>query len=404
LKRAPGKIALVIRLLVGRSGGAERLYCELANFLVEEGFEVTCAFYDEKDGEPFYPLSPNVRQLNVFHDGSELAVSWTSGALRKVFTKLTQSPLGWALNRLAWRTVHGGFTRGLQRFFRQECPDVVISFMPPANTPTLLAASKTGVKAIPTNHNVPAQDYDNPARWDPNPYDRQLRRRVLEHAAAIHVLFPKFGEWFGTELSSKIVAIPNYVSREILQAQPKVVRSKVILAVGRIAEVKNYRTLLEAWHQIAHLHPDWRVKIYGVGPQTKMLRSEIRALGLQGSFELKGHEADMAAVYADASIFCHPAFFEGFGLSVAEALALKVPVVAYADCAGVNEFVVNDVNGLMVPREVGVKGLALALSTLIEDKVLRERLGAAGPASISEFTEDAYRKRWLSLIDKVRNL
>ena len=41
----------------------------------------------------------------------------------------------------------------------------------------------------------------------------------------------------------------------------------MILAVGRLAKVKNYDALLAAWAEIAPDHPDWKVVIYGVGPE-----------------------------------------------------------------------------------------------------------------------------------------
>ncbi len=128
--------------------------------------------------------------------------------------------------------------------------------MPPANTPALLAAPGTGVKVVPTNHNVPLEDYTSPERWDPNPLDRKMRLEALDHAARIHVIFPRFGDWFPDHLRSRIVAMPNYVSKEILRASPEAVREPSILAVGRLAGVKNYDTLLAAWALIAKDHPD----------------------------------------------------------------------------------------------------------------------------------------------------
>ena len=101
------------------------------------------------------------------------------------------------------------------------------------------------------------------------------------------------------------------------------------------------------------------------------------------------------------SIFCHPAYFEGFGLSVAEALALRMPVVAFSDCAGVNEFVFDGYNGLMVERAGGAQALATALKRLIEDEGLRRRLGDNGPESVARFTEERYAQGWIDLIEEL---
>ena len=101
------------------------------------------------------------------------------------------------------------------------------------------------------------------------------------------------------------------------------------------------------------------------------------------------------------AIFCHPAEFEGFGLAPAEALALKMPVVAFADCPGVNQFVVDGVNGILVDRAGGAEALAEALEKLIADDELRRRLGENGPASVASFTEEHFADAWVELIERV---
>ena len=105
-------------------------------------------------------------------------------------------------------------------------------------------------------------------------------------------------------------------------------------------------------------------------------------------------------VYAHAAILCHPAEFEGFGLAPAEALALKMPVVAFADCPGVNQFVADGVNGIMADRAGGAEALAAALDRLIVDGALRQRLGDNGPASVATFTEEHFADAWVELIER----
>lgn len=399
---APRKphVALVIRLLHERSGGAERLYCELANMLHEDGHEVSCIYFDDTRGEPFFALRPGITRVNLATPSRPLS-GRAHAAKRKLYNLATRALTFPPLRRLAWSSVHGRFQKQLHRYFKSARPDVAISFMPPANTPSLLAARGTGVKVIPTNHNVPEEDYLSPQRWDPNPLDRKLRLSSLSNAAAIHVLFPGFAKWFPKHLQSKIIVVPNYVSPDILAAAPRRQREKIVLAVGRIAAPKNYLCLVEAWARLADRHPDWQVHIYGVGPQTRLIREAIAEKGLAERVLLKGHSKDLQEVYTRSAILCHPALFEGFGLSVAEALALETPVVAFSDCAGVNEFVADGENGLLVDRDGGAAALAEGLERLIADDQLRLRLGRNGPDSVAHFTQERYRRTWLDAIAEV---
>ncbi len=233
-------IVLVIRLLGGRSGGAERIFCELANLLAESGYRITCLHFDETEAPPFYPLSSKVELINLY--GKEPT---SKQKLAKITKHLKILPIRFR-QRADWTEKNDFFLTQLKDYFTCVKPDVAISLMPPANTPTLLASANTDVNVIATNHNVPEQDYNSPHRWDPNPEDRALRLKSLDFAAAIHVLFPSFGEWFPAHLQHKIVAIPNYVSNEFNQGSRDGERENVILAVGRLAPVKNYMQLVKA--------------------------------------------------------------------------------------------------------------------------------------------------------------
>ncbi len=393
-----GRIYMVMRMLGGRSGGAERLFCEMANMFAESGYDVTCLTCEASAEPPFFDLSPSVTRLNL----------WGKAARRQPFYKVLDGLARFYRDHgfmapADWLAKHLYFMRRLEVVFRTGKPDVVISFMPPANTVALLAGRVAGVKVIPTNHNVPEQDFESTERWDQNPIDRKLRLWSLYTAARVHVLAPSFVGWFPARLRPKVVALTNYVPPEFESYNPTTLRCKEILAVGRLAKVKNYSVLIAAWAKIAKQHPDWRVSIYGVGPLEGALQKQINKCGLSQSIFLRGHCANMLPVYASAEIFCHPALFEGFGLSPAEALACGLPVVAFADCAGTNEFVHDDVNGLMLDRASGADGLAAALSRLITDKVLRQRLRDAGPRSIEGLSFDAFRKRWVGLVEEVRN-
>lgn len=385
-------ITLIIRGLIGRSGGAERIYCELANILHQSGFNVTCLFYDNKVGETFYPIDNEIERINLYPRLKKRI------NLFRGYEYFVQNNIR---DKIIWNRENLFFVEQLQLFFQYRRPDVAISLLPPANTPTLMAARDTGVKVIPCNHNVPAQDYENPARWSANPMDRKRRLESLDYADAIHVLFPQFADWFPKHLQDRIVSIPNYISPDFRRPETKASRDKIILGVGRLAEVKNYLQLIRSWSTIAAQHPDWKVRLFGVGPQLAELKSEIRNLGIAESVELAGHRNDLADEYRKASIFCHPALFEGFGLSAAEALFMETPVICYADCSGINQFVKDGFNGLAIDRNDPEDALAKALNKLILDQGLRERLGSNGPTSVAHFSIDSYRDNWVQLITRL---
>jgi glycosyltransferase involved in cell wall biosynthesis len=358
--------------------------------LDEAGFDVSCLFYDPRHEPPFYPLAPGVRLVNLHSQPSWLERA-ASRATRKYKRGRALAPLDWGAKNLA-------FTQALARQFRERQPNLVIAFMPPANTPALLAGRMTGTRVVATNHNVPEQDYLSKTRWDQNPIDRKLRAHALRYAYRVHVLFEEFGKWFPSEIQEKIVVIKNYVSDVFVAPPVDAPRKKAIVASGRLAEVKNYLALVEAWRELHDEFPDWEVLIYGDGPQRRALEGRIAQYGLGDRVRLMGNSTNIDQVYREAEILCHPAHFEGFGLSVAEALASGMPVVAYSDCAGVNQFVFDGENGLLVDRRSGTSGLADGLRRLMSDSALRRKLRERAPGSVAAFSKNAYFESWKNLI------
>lgn len=398
------EIAVIIRLLNNRSGGAERLYCELANKLAQHGHQVSCLIYESNYKQAFYRMDSKVHVVNLF-------VPFKN---RSFLTKFSQKLVparykkkNFLFSPFDFIGAELDFILQLKRFFKGRKPDIAISFLPSANTPVLVATRGTDVRTICTNHNVPQQDYGNPERWSQNPLDRYLRRVLIKKADIIHVLFDEFGNWFGDSVKHKVRTIENYVPDDFFLKDEVKQKSNLIVGIGRLAPVKNYGVLIHAWAKIHKKHPSWSVEIYGTGPLRKQLESEIKELGLSKSFILKGHVEDVKGVYDRAKVFCHPAKYEGFGLSVAESLARGVPVVAFQDCDGVNQYVKDGFNGLMLSRQSGeeeVENLAEGLSTLIEDDEIRETLANKASDSVKEFSETLYYQKWERLIAELDQL
>lgn len=396
-----GPVLLVIRLLGGRSGGAERLFCETANMLADMGYEVTAVYCDASKKPPFFPISRRVTLINLWGGAARRGLGY------RALSAIASTETRYAKEFIAdWAARNAYFTRRIHRAMVGLRPVVAISFLPPANTPTLLAGALAGTPVIPTNHNVPAKDYESRDRWDQNPVDRWLRLRLLSQAARIHVLFESFRSWFPSELHEKIEVVENYVADDFFKVTPRPgqgdTKNEVVLGVGRLAPVKNFGDMVEAWSAVAASHPTWRAEILGDGPDSASLQAQIERTGVSDSFSLAGAVSDVRSHYASAGVLCHPAHHEGFGLSVAEAMACGLPVVAYEDCEGVREFVRHEENGLMVERARGSAGLAMALSRLMSDAPLRAKLGSNARQSVQRFNRARYAKRWMDLIESVR--
>lgn len=109
-----------------------------------------------------------------------------------------------------------------------------------------------------------------------------------------------------------------------------------------------------------------------------------------------GHQSDMATVFSQAHIVCLPSYREGLPKSLLEAAACGRPIVA-TDVPGCREIVRQGINGFLVPAYDSL-ALAEALHKLIDNKELREQMGANGREIVlNEFSEEKVVAETLAL-------
>jgi glycosyltransferase involved in cell wall biosynthesis len=146
-----------------------------------------------------------------------------------------------------------------------------------------------------------------------------------------------------------------------------------IVSVGRLAPPKDALTLVRA---LPAVRSPFRALLVGDGPDRPAIEAERDAFGLEDRLELTGTRSDVRELLAGADAFVLASRSEGAPMSILEAMAAGLPVVA-SDVGGVGELVDDGVTGLLVPAG-DAAALAAALDRLLADPALRRRMGAAG--------------------------
>jgi len=125
-------------------------------------------------------------------------------------------------------------------------------------------------------------------------------------------------------------------------------------------------------------------------------------LGLGDVVQFAGFRDDLDDYMGCFDIFAHPALAEGLGVATLKAAAAGVPVVGF-DSGGVSEAVISGETGILVPPESS-ELLQNAIATLIEDDILRQRMGAAGRERMqNEFSIATMADKHVALYESVLN-
>jgi glycosyltransferase involved in cell wall biosynthesis len=155
--------------------------------------------------------------------------------------------------------------------------------------------------------------------------------------------------------------------------------------VARYGAQKDHPTLLRALASLQR-HP-WELDLIGDGPLMGDTEALARELGLAGRVHFLGQRNDVDRRLASAQISLLITNWEGFPLSILEAMRAGLPVVA-SDVGGVAESVRDGESGFLVARG-DVAQLRDRIERLLADPHLRRRLGASGRERfVRDFTLD----------------
>ena len=174
----------------------------------------------------------------------------------------------------------------------------------------------------------------------------------------------------------------------------------VIGSVGRLQDVKDQATLIDAFALLRAMLPDQdlRLVLVGDGPLRARLQARIDAAGLHDSALLAGARADVAPAMRGFSLFALSSIAEGTPVTMLEAMANGLPVVSTA-VGGIPDLVQDNALGRLVPPS-NPQALAEALAGYVRDPALARSHGAAGRAHVERrYSMRAMLDAYLALYD-----
>ena len=337
------------------SGGAERTIQYLSAYMAAKGHAVEVVSISDN---VFYAL-----------EGAKLTTLGVGSQCSNAIERITN-----IIKRFA----------RINRHVRKTRPDVVVCMLP--ETAKFLLG-KRRYTLITSERNNPELDGDS-----------NLKIKLFRKSDGIVFQTQRAKDWYPADIQSKGVVIHNAVGNPLVKKVGNVSeRRKVISAVGRLTEQKDYPTLLEAFKTVRDRHSDYTLEIYGDGPDKDKLERLAARLGIADGVEFKGANKEAVLKIADSSCYVLSSKYEGMPNALMEAMAIGLPCVS-TDCPnGPAELIENGNDGLLVP--VGDSdAMAESICRMIENKDFAAACGLKARKILESHSVDEIAEKYTDYI------
>jgi glycosyltransferase involved in cell wall biosynthesis len=354
------KVALLIPSFLKGKGGAERVASQVANLIAGSGGEAYVLCNALEGGRPSYPLAEEARltPTDLYFDDDTVA---------RLAVERFDLTIGFAMSGFYSRIPRIAALLGTP-FVIQEC-----------NNPVRITRQIAARKSIA----------DDRAIW--------LRQAVLAHAAGVRLTVPAYRETVVADVAPFARGFYNAILLD--DAEPSGQPDRKLIGVGIMKNAnKNGMAAVEAFCRFARTRPDWSLHLYGVnGFEAELERARL----IHPTARIVDHGLvdSPAEIYGGAHALLIPSFDEGLPNVVVEAFSKGIPCIGYADCPGVRDLIVPDVNGLLLDRS-DRDSLHDAL-VAVADEPTRERLGAAARQfAQTHLRYDTWAENWTLLMEQ----
>ena len=194
-----------------------------------------------------------------------------------------------------------------------------------------------------------------------------------------------------------LAVVHNGISLNPPKNDPKMGSGEFCIgSAGRLFPVKDYQLFVEIAHRVIKVKNNVRFLLAGEGPEMSALKMLVGQYKLGDRFEFLGHLDNMSDFYNRLNLYLNTSIHEGVPMSVLEAMAHGIPVVAPA-VGGLREIVEHGQNGYLIDSRVPEDYAAVCLD-IMGDEHLHQRLSAAARQRVNDFfTADQMAKNYCKL-------
>lgn len=364
------------------SGGMERVLANKANYLARHGYDVVIVTTDQRGQLPFFALDSRIRCY-------DLDINYEENNDKSFWNKLLHYPFKQYKHK-----------KRLTSLLWNLRPDIVVSMF--CNESSFLAKIKDGSKKVIEAHfsKFKRLQYARSGFWK---FADKWRTRQDEKNVARFDCFVVLTEEDKTYWGNfpNICVIPN--ARTFEYSGKIGLKNKKAVAVGRYTYQKGFDLLIDIWSKVCSRDADWHLDIVGDGELRSDLQRRIEKYGIANRVTLLRPAKNVEDVYRNASILVMTSRYEGLPMALLEAQAFGLPVVAYECKCGPKDVITDGENGFLIP-ENDENAFVEKLLKLMDDEMLRIRMGEKAQKHSVRFSENAVMEKWERLFIRLNSL
>lgn len=371
-------------------GGAQRVAAILTEDFVNDGHNVSILSINEQENQKSY--FPEHVPIFVLHKNG-----YREPSAKSLYKNLKKFKLKTVNEELRRRFSLEKRKKDVLKFFSQfgEEPVYVIVIQVWGMQWLEPLLYKDNIKIIGQSH----ESY-NAAR-NSNRYKRILQ--YYRRADKFLLLTEKDAEAFKNDGFTNIGVMYNPSPFRVYNDPQALYNNKTIVSYGRLVDGKGFDILIKAFAKISKDIPDWKLHIYGEGPEKDSLKALINVFNMENKIFLKGNTNHPEEVLSDSSIFVLASKAEGLPMSLIEAQSCGLPCIS-TDCApGIREIIEEYKNGLISPID-DVDVISRHIKRLAKNPELFIKYGQNAFSNSEKFERKSIRDKWYELFDELEDL
>jgi glycosyltransferase involved in cell wall biosynthesis len=286
----------------------------------------------------------------------------------------------------------------LYKLFKEQKPDVIhthLYIMPYVIPAAILARVPVRVHTI---HNIAEKEVGTINRKFSRFFYKFCRVRPVSISPLVQ---ESVMEEYGLQ-PAKVNMIYNGIdlNKCIPKKNYKTKEKIILLHIGRFSEQKNHMELIESFKIVHDSAPNAVLRLIGSGELEPGVRERVKELNLEECVEFLGLKSNVHKFLAEADIFVLPSLWEGMPMTLIEAMATGLPIVA-AEVGGIPDMIKDNTTGLLVSPHR--ESISEALLRFIGDYRLRENMGNAAKIASKQFSSQEMAKQYIGVYKKEKN-